>query len=360
MFTLVEILLEKISHIYPGEKAPAVKDVTLRVPNGELAALLGPSGCGKTTLMNIISGLTDPTTGRVYFDTVDVTEVPPEARNVAMVFQFVVTYDMSVYGNIAFPLKARRYSTGETKKRVAEIAELLGLTPYLKMHAKKLDAGNRQLVAIARALIREPNVFLFDEPLTNLDPVARAKIRAKVKEVQKDLNQTMIYVTHDQAESLTLAEKIAVMNEGALIQYDDPRKLYDHPRTTFVAFFIGNPGMNLVDATLEGTNLSIGEFKYDVSEWVDILKARPTELVFGIRPEYIRLYKHSRPNAVKSLVTLTESTGNLNLVHSKVGNTEFRAKTSLFDISEGDEVYVEFPKEHVKIFDRKTGELIVG
>jgi len=358
---MVEIYLENITHIYEG-RTLALNNISLRIPNGSFTALLGPSGCGKTTTLRIIAGLIRPTKGKVYFDGDDVTYLTPQERNVAMVFQFIVVYDMSVYKNIAFPLKVRGLPQKEIDLRVKRIAEKLGLTQYLDLPAHKLDAGTRQKVALARALVREPNVFLLDEPLTNVDPKSRLEIRAILKEIQRDLKQTMIYVTHDQAEALTLAEKIAVMNKGRILQYDTPQRLYEYPANTFVAWFIGNPGMNLINAVLVEKNdriwLDFKLFKIDISEYRDIIKGKGEKFIVGIRPEYIRVLKTPQDNYIKGRCYLVERlSGKMRLLHVEIGEIDLKIKTPL-NVKEGEYVWLNLPKEKIRIFDEK-GDLLI-
>jgi multiple sugar transport system ATP-binding protein len=358
---MAEVYLDKIKHIYKGEKKPAVEDVTIKIPNSSFVALLGPSGCGKTTLMKIIAGLIKPTEGKVYFDGEDVSAVPAEERNVGMVFQFIVTYDMSVYDNIAFPLKVKRVPKEEIRKKVVEVAEMLDLKEYLERHPMELDAAMRQRVAIARALVKDAKIYLLDEPLTNLDPAARARLRSDIKKNQKYLKQTILYVTHDQTEALTLAEKIAIMNSGKIIQYDEPSVLYEHPKNMFVAHFLGNPGMNFIDCELKDNYLISGSWKYSLDEsWSRELSKYGQEFVLGIRPEYVEVSKERLPGYSRAEVSLTEGMGNLNLLHLRIGDVELRAKVALFNIKKGDEVFIHLPKNKIRMFDKKTEELILG
>jgi ABC-type sugar transport system ATPase subunit len=358
---MVEVRLENITHIYvTGRKTQtlAVKDINLTFPHASFCALLGPSGCGKTTLMRIIAGLNIQTSGHVYFDQQEVTPLTPRERNVAMVFQFPVLYEMNVYENIAFPLRSVKVPESEVKRKVKEVAELVGVTHILNVHPSTLDMGSKQKVVLARALVREPNVFLFDEPLTNLDPLGRLEMRSKIKELQRNIKTTMIYVTHDQAEALTLADKIAVMDFGVVVQYDEPTKLYEHPKNEFVGFFLGNPGMNFIQGTLEDNAINFGEFKYDVSDVVEKLKEYGTEFKIGIRAEYIKVSKKPFKGAFKAKCIVSEHLGTSTLLDLKAGDKEFKAKLRITDVKEGDEVYVQFPKEKVHIFN-KAGELII-
>ncbi|MBS7618382.1 ABC transporter ATP-binding protein, partial [Candidatus Bathyarchaeota archaeon] len=317
-----------------------------------------PSGCGKTTLMRIIAGLNVQTEGHVYFDNHEVTPLTPRERNVAMIFQFPVLYEMNVYENIAFPLRSVKVPENEVRKRVKDVAELVGITNILNIHPLTLDMGNRQKVVLARALVREPNVFLFDEPLTNLDPLGRLEMRSKIKELQKNIKTTMIYVTHDQAEALTLADKIAVMDFGVVMQYAEPTELYEHPKNEFVGFFIGNPGMNFISGTLKGNSLNFGDFEYDISDVAEKLREYGEEFKLGIRAEYVGVSRKPDKDSFKGKCVVSEYLGALTLLDIKIGDKEIKAKLRSTNIKEGDEVYVNFPREKVHIFN-KYGELVL-
>ena len=231
----------------------AVKRLDVEWAEGSANALLGPSGCGKTTLLNIVSGLLRPTEGAVFFDERDVTAAPPDARNIAQVFQFPVVYDtMSVFDNLAFPLRNRGVPAAEVDKRVREIAALLDLEPMLMQRAAGLTADGKQKISLGRGLVRDDvNVIMFDEPLTVIDPHLKWRLRGKLKELHQRLRPTMIYVTHDQTEALTFADQVLVMNEGTVVQSGTPVELFERPRHTFVGHFIGSPGMNVLPATFD-------------------------------------------------------------------------------------------------------------
>jgi len=355
---MVEIFLENISHVY-GTGTIALQGLDLKIANGSCTALLGPSGCGKTTTMNIIAGLMRPSSGRVYFDGEDVTSMTPQKRNIAMVFQFPIIYDKTVFENIAFPLRCLRKPKGEIGTKVREIAEKVGLNEILNLPAHKLDAGARQRVALARAFVREPNVFLLDEPLTNVDPKSRLEIKSKIKEMQRLLNQTMIYVTHDQGEALTLAERIAVMKDGKILQYETPERLYEHPQNTFVGWFIGNPGMNFFDGTVERseskTEVDLGEVKIALSGFQ--LSNISNEIILGIRPEQVEVSTDEKVGWIRTRCQLMEKLGNLSLLHLMKGNMSIIAKTTRTDVKEGQDVWVNFPSAKIRLYDR-NGELV--
>src|SRR6201996_785879 len=252
------ITLDGIAHAYRGSAATqddyALKPLHHVWEQGMAYALLGPSGCGKTTLLNVISGLVIPSEGRLLFDDRDVTRLPTEQRNIAQVFQFPVIYDtMTVAENLAFPLKNRRLAKPAIDKRVAEIAEMLDLTADLNRRARGLTADAKQKISLGRGLVRsDVSAVLFDEPLTVIDPALKWELRSKLKAVHRALDLLMIYVTHDQIEALTFADKVVVMNDGKAVQIGTPDDLFERPDHTFVGYFIGSPGMNFLPATVEG------------------------------------------------------------------------------------------------------------
>ncbi len=358
---MVKVYLDHVTKIFPP-KTVAVDDVTLEIPEGELVGLLGPSGCGKTTTLRIIAGLERPTKGRVYFDDEDVTDKEPRERNVAMVFQFPVLYPtVTVYENIALPLRAGRLPENEVRREVDRIAELMGIKEYLGMKPGKLDIGVRQKVALAKALVRDPSIFILDEPLTVIDPKMRVELRTKLKQIQLNLGKSMIYVTHDQAEALTLAERIAVMKDGKILQYDVPETLYDKPRNSFVGWFIGNPGMNLIEcnASMEGDSLVITNdngFRYCIK---GIGGAEiPSKVTFGIRPEYVRV--EGGEDSLRATCIHVEHAGNRQILHLEFYGENLKAKVPLgIRVNPGDTIPIKFTEEKIRIFDTKTGNLIL-
>src|SRR5208337_4677444 len=236
---MAKVRLEHITKAFKGP--PAVKDVTLEVDEGEFLVLLGPSGCGKTTTLRIVAGLEKPTDGEVYIGDVAVNDVQPKDRDIAMVFQSYALYPhMTVHDNLAFPLKMRKYSKEEIEERVGKAAATLEITDLLQRKPRELSGGQRQRVALGRAIVRDPKVFLMDEPLSNLDAKLRIQTRVELKNLQKRIGTTTIYVTHDQAEAMTLADRVAVMKEGVIQQVGPPTEIYAHPANKFVAGFIGS------------------------------------------------------------------------------------------------------------------------
>jgi multiple sugar transport system ATP-binding protein len=263
----------------------AVDDVSLSIGDGEFVVLVGPSGCGKSTLLRMIAGLEEVSEGMIAIDERDVTEFAPRHRDVAMVFQTYALYPhMSVRDNLGYGLKVRRTAKAETRRRVDEVAGLLGLTELLDRRPAALSGGQRQRVAMGRAIVREPRAFLMDEPLSNLDAKLRVGMRATLAQLHDRLGVTTVYVTHDQVEAMTLGQRVAVMRNGRILQVDSPQRLYHEPLNLFVAAFIGSPSMNLVDATLDGDSVVFGQFRLPLAE-----QRRPAlrygRVVLGIRPE---------------------------------------------------------------------------
>jgi glycerol transport system ATP-binding protein len=353
---MAEIRLEKISHNYGG-KVLAVKEVTITMPNGSNNALLGPSGCGKTTLMKIIAGLLKPTQGRVYFDGKDVTDLSAQDRNIAMVFQFPVIYDMNVFDNLMFPLLSRKVPKKDAKKQVLEIAEIVGLKESLKMRSKDLDMGARQRVTLGRALVRKPSAFLMDEPLSSIEPEGKWHLKMKIREIQETLEQTLIYVTHDQSEALTLADQIVVMNEGRFLQYASTETIYESPANTFVGYFIGDPGMNFIECTLRDGGLDCGNFTYAVSKMS--LDSHGRQFKIGIRPEHVAVSSKKLENWIPSNLVSVENLGNMQILHLRSGKHDIKAKLEVWDPSVEGTVWIQLPDEKVRIF-KETGELVAA
>lgn len=355
---MAKIGLEHVTHFYRGNIL-AVDDVNWVISDGCASALLGPSGCGKTTLMKIIAGLLSPTRGKVLFNDRDVSDVSVEERDVAMVFQFPVVYSMSVFDNLAFPLRNRGVPKGEVKKRVIEAAGFLGLSDKLREEATGLGPGDQQKVALGRAVVREnPSVVMLDEPLTDIEPESRVKLRLILKEIQRDLKHTLIYVTHDQTEAFTLAEKVALMRKGKIIQYDHPKVLYEKPKSTFVGFFVGSPGMNILNCTLSGDILDFGEFSLPISSLKPILEKHGSEFQLGIRPESVQVSKTKRVDWISFKCRVREPGENVYNLGLVLGRNEIIARTKAADILEGDDVWVRFPEDKTRIFDKK-GNLII-
>jgi glycerol transport system ATP-binding protein len=289
---MARIELRELRHSYtdrPQTDADwALKEIDLEWSDGGAYALLGPSGCGKTTLLNIISGLLRPSHGRVLFDGKDVTDLPPDQRHIAQVFQFPVIYDtMTVYDNLAFPLRNRGVAEADVDARVHQIAELLELTATLKNRAAGLTADSKQKISLGRGLVRsDVNVIMFDEPLTVIDPHLKWQLRSKLKELHRELTRTMIYVTHDQTEALTIADRVVVMDLGEVVQIGTPVELFETPKHTFVGHFIGSPGMNVLPCQLVKGQPTIGGQPIPTANGAALGDAGGV-LEIGVRPEFI-------------------------------------------------------------------------
>src|ERR1700749_4983231 len=284
--------LVDLGHSYGGDHAPietfALKPVTMTRRQGGAYALLGPSGCGKTTLLNLISGIITPSRGKILFNGVDVTPLSTQNRNIAQVFQFPVIYDsMTVGQNLAFPLKNRGVSRAEIDKRVAEIARLLDLTADLKRKATRLTADAKQKISLGGGLVRsDVAAVLFDEPLTVIDPELKWQLRSKLKALHRELDLTMIYVTHDQTEALTFADTVVVMHDGRVVQSGSPAELFDKPAHTFVGYFIGSPGMNIVPSEVKGREARIDGHTIALNTSYDNLPPG-ARIEIGVRPEFV-------------------------------------------------------------------------
>jgi multiple sugar transport system ATP-binding protein len=276
-----------------GGDVVAVDDVSLEIDDGEFVVLVGPSGCGKSTLLRMIAGLEEVTEGSIEIGGRDVTDLAPRHRDIAMVFQSYALYPhMSVRENLGYGLKVRRTQKAEIRRRVDEVAELLGLAELLERRPAALSGGQRQRVAMGRAIVREPRAFLMDEPLSNLDAKLRVDMRASLAQLHERLGVTTVYVTHDQVEAMTLGSRVAVMRAGKMLQLDTPHRLYHQPRNLFVAAFIGSPTMNLVEADVEENALVFGQFRVPLPERRPL---RNSKVVLGIRPEYFEDAAFSQP-----------------------------------------------------------------
>lgn len=295
-----KITLKDLSHSYLEKQNSnddwALRNINIDWKDGGAYALLGPSGCGKTTLLNIISGLLNPTKGKVFFNNEDITLKTPVERNIAQIFQFPVIYDtMTVYDNLAFPLKNRGIPLNEIDKRVKEIAEMLELTKTLYNRASGLTADGKQKISLGRGLARsDENVIMFDEPLTVIDPHLKWVLRSKLKELHQKINRTMIYVTHDQTEALTFADQVVVMHEGEIVQTGTPVELFEKPKHTFVGYFIGSPGMNIIPCKIQNGTAEVAGIKIPTSSEIkQTSNFSKTEI--GIRPEFVSFGKDGIP-----------------------------------------------------------------
>ena len=345
----------------------AVDDLSLEIADREFLTLLGPSGCGKTTTLNIIAGLDAPTSGRVLFDADDVTDMPPERRDVAMVFQTYALYPhMRVYDNIAFGLRMRRTPHHEIKQRVEEVTAAMEIDRLLQRKPRQLSGGQRQRVALARAIVRDPRVFLLDEPLSNLDAKLRVSMRTEIKRLHAELEKTFVYVTHDQAESLIMSDRIAILNNGALQQLGTPNDIYNHPANAFVAGFVGSPPMNFFDGELknrgDGRWQVMGDgFACEISpdRVSRLANNSPTEVQVGVRSENIEVRPKETPTALATVVVL-EPLGSDLFLTLDLNGTTFKARTHPdAEFKRGDRVDVRFAPNKVHLFDRFKGKTLL-
>jgi multiple sugar transport system ATP-binding protein len=344
-----------------------VNNLTLDIPDKEFLVLVGPSGCGKSTALRCLAGLEEITSGEILIGDRVVNDVPPKDRDIAMVFQSYALYPhMTVYDNMAFGLKLRKTPKAEIDRRVQEAAKMLGITQLLPRKPKQMSGGQRQRVALGRAIVRDPAVFLLDEPLSNLDAKLRVQTRAEISKLHQRLGTTFIYVTHDQVEALTMADRIAVLRDGVLQQADTPVNLYDHPGNVFVAGFIGSPAMNFFSGTITGTldemYADCGTFRLRLTKHeVEQLGQENIgkEIIFGVRPEDIHHPQYMPPGVVEQLVEcvvdVTELMGNEIFVYCQLAEQTFVARVDpRADLRTGDKVQMAFNTEKVHIFDRTT------
>ncbi|HAJ36699.1 MAG TPA: ABC transporter ATP-binding protein [Chloroflexi bacterium] len=331
----------------------AVDDLTITFPAGTTTCLLGPSGCGKTTLMRMIAGLETPTHGDIYFGDQRVTRLSTRARNIGMVFQYPVVYRGSdVRANIELPLRAEKLSKAERDRRVDEVLDLLEMRHAAAADIDALDNGTRQKVAVARAVARQPKIILFDEPITNVDISSKLQLKRALKELVTRLNQTIIYVTHDQTEAMTLADQIALMKDGRIVQYATPRELYDRPNDVFGGWFLGNPGMNFVENFARSIS-SDGTVNSPLFATPVRLSGRSGEqLTLGIRPEHVRVFAAAQAEAVPARVTNRAIVvGGQYLVTLRIGDLVLKAKVaSDTGRALGEEAWVQLPLERITLF----------
>jgi ABC-type sugar transport system ATPase subunit len=332
------VRLEAVAKTYPNGHT-AVRQVDLDIDEGEFLVLVGPSGCGKSTLLRLIAGLETPTSGRIFIGGADVTGLPPQARDLAMVFQSYALYPhMSVRDNLAYGLKVRRTGQAIVAQRVADVAAALDIEGLLDRRPAQLSGGQRQRVALGRAMVRQPKAFLLDEPLSNLDPGLRAQARAELRRLHHSLGVTVVYVTHDQEEAITLGRRVAVMRDGAIEQVAPPLEVYGRPANTFVARFIGAPAMNLVPATLAGIDA-------------------PSGAVIGIRPHDVTLGASGQLHAT---VDVVEPRGHDYLLHLRLdapGAGPFLAVVAgAAPPPAGAEVFVTLPPDRLHLFDGPHGQ----
>ena len=354
---MAEVRFAHATRIYPGTDAPAVDALDLHIQDGEFMVLVGPSGSGKTTALRMLAGLEEVDAGAVFIGDRDVTDLPPKERDVSMVFQNYALYPyLTVAANIGFPLRIARVNKRQRELRVREVAKLLGLSEFLERKPGQLSGGQRQRVAMGRAIVRVPSVFLMDEPLSNLDAKLRVQMRADIAALQADFGITTVYVTHDQAEAMTLGHRVAVLHEGHLQQCGPPRELYERPVNVFVAGFIGSPAMNLCTLPL-GANgtVSFGEVKVPLP--ADVSANGRTSLVLGVRPESLEV----APEGIAAKVDVVEDVGADAFVFCSTvlggETTKLVARTEVRNApKQGEQVTLKPRADEAHVFDPVSGE----
>jgi multiple sugar transport system ATP-binding protein len=370
---MAEVSFHEVGKVFPDGTA-AIRDLTCTVHDGEFMVLVGPSGCGKTTALRMVAGLEQPSSGAIAIDGEVVNGVPPRARDIAMVFQNYALYPHKTVGeNLSFGLKMHKVDRQHIETRVKEVSELLALTDLLGRRPAQLSGGQRQRVAMGRALARSPKVFLLDEPLSNLDAQLRTQLRAELKQIHHQFPTTSIYVTHDQIEAMTLGDRIAVMNEGRLLQLGTPDEIYRNPQNLFVAGFIGSPPMNLLQGTAAGGEVRAGDLRCP-------LPGVPEgEVVVGLRPEALSLRRGDEVPFVPVRVDVVEALGHELVMHGSLAGRRVTAQTDeearLVPLDEsraalivrlgarepivvGDTVELAFAVEDVHVFDPSTGDVV--
>lgn len=329
-----------------------LNNISIDVNPGEFLVLVGPSGCGKSTLLRVISGLENVSSGEVFINGKNNTKAEPQNRDIAMVFQSYALYPhMSVYENMAFSLKIQKLPIEEIQKRIHEVAELLQMTALLDRKPKELSGGQRQRVSLGRALVRRAPVILFDEPLSNLDAHLRGQMRIEIKKIHKLFKSTIVYVTHDQTEAMTMGDRIAVLNKGNIEQIDTPFNIYHSPKNTFVANFIGTPEMNLIHGEVSNNIFSHIDFKLPLSRNISA-----KEVILGIRPENIAL---NSEQGIKGKVMFYENLGPNGLLHVDLGHEIVKLFVrSQYIPSVDDYVFLDFDQTKIILFDKNTGKLL--
>ncbi|MDA0855316.1 MAG: ABC transporter ATP-binding protein [Proteobacteria bacterium] len=358
---MARVVLENVVKSYGSLRA--VNDVSLMVEDGEFVALVGPSGCGKTTTLNLIAGLIPITSGDIWIGDRLVNDLDPKDRDVAMVFQNYALYpNKTVFRNLAFPLQMRKLPKNEIHTKVLEAARVLDIEHLLERRPRELSGGQQQRVALGRALVRDPRAFLMDEPLSNLDAKLRVQMRTELKRFHQDLSATVIYVTHDQLEAVTMADKMAVMSGGDLQQYDSPQRIFAEPVNMFVASFVGSPAMSLIPLELVS---EAGHFSLKSPEgWSLTLSdensrranaARSNKLVLGARHSTIRLYTEAQPDAIPGRVYTVEPTGDITFVQVYLGDAVVIVSLDpTIEIEPDTQVWLEFDQERLHLFDGET------
>lgn len=348
---MAKITFDNLAHSYlpnpSGEDDYALKELNHTWVDGEAYALLGSSGCGKSTLLNIISGLLQPSQGRILFNDSEVTNAPTAERNIAQVFQFPVVYDtMSVRDNLAFPLRNRGADAAYIAQRVDTVAKMIGMEEELSRKARGLTADAKQKISLGRGMVREDvNALLFDEPLTVIDPHLKWELRTQLKALHHEFGHTMIYVTHDQTEALTFADKVVVMYDGRVVQIGTPQELFERPEHTFVGYFIGSPGMNTLDAQIDGRTANLGGGSVDLGQGY---APKGEKIQIGVRPEFVRLAEGGE--GLPAVIERVEDVGRHKIVRLKVAGKDINSIASEEDTIPTSSVTVSFDTQHINVY----------
>ena len=353
---MAHVLIDKVRKVYPNG-TEALTPSSLSIRDGEFIVLVGPSGCGKSTLLRMVAGLEDITEGTVSIGERVVNDLDPAERDIAMVFQNYALYPhMSVYKNMAYGLKNRGRSKEDIDVAVQKAAKLLHIEEFLERRPSQLSGGQRQRVAMGRAIVRDPSLFLFDEPLSNLDAKLRNQMRIEIRKLQRELGVTSIYVTHDQIEAMTMADRIAVLNTGTIEQIGTPSEIYHAPASIFVASFMGAPPMNILDGHYNGNGgLEIKDLGHVA---VDHQLATTGDIQVGIRPENVEIHQNEMENTVPIKVDFLEELGAGRLLHTTIGSTHFVAHLDNEHPIDGDRVFAHLPARALHLFDAATGRRV--
>ena len=361
---MAEVKLEHITKIF-GKDIVAAKDINLVIKDKEFVVLVGPSGCGKSTILRTIAGLEEPTDGKVFIDNIDVTFIPPKDRDVAMVFQNYALYPhMTVYDNMAFGLKLRRFPKQEIKTRIDNASKILGIEELVGRRPKELSGGQKQRVAVGRTIVRNPKVFLFDEPLSNLDAKLRVQMRAELSKLHNKLQATMIYVTHDQTEAMTMGDRIVVLKDGKIQQISDPINLYNNPDNIFVAGFIGSPSMNFIHGKITGNEkiFFVNEnVRIEIKEMIvnGIRSFINKEIIWGIRPEHLIPVSCKEKESFDAIISVVEPMGNEIFLYLDLEGFELVARVeSQSGFKVGENLRLKPHVELTHFFNIKTGKKI--
>lgn len=339
------------------DSTEVIHGINLKINDGEFVVLVGPSGCGKTTLLRMIAGLESITDGNISIDDKIINNIKPKERDCAMVFQNYALYPhMKVAANMGFSLKIKKASKEEINKKVKDVAKILEIEDYLERYPRQLSGGQRQRVAMGRAIVRNPKVFLFDEPLSNLDAKLRVQMRTQIKLLHARLKTTLVYVTHDQVEAMTMADKIVVMNEGLVEQIGSPLELYDKPVNIFVAGFIGSPSMNMLNASINSNSINLGNagsipiIRKTISE-------NNSDVILGIRPSHMNISKNGE--GLKFQIDVVEPTGADSLIYGKINDTECCVQTSeRLNLKSGEIIHILPNEDNLHFFDNQSNERI--